>query len=51
MTRIRPQVMLAIATLGILSGMGIWFGMAEISAGCVGGVVALGMRVLEGKDD
>ena len=51
MNRIRPQIFLAILTLGALSAMGIMVDMNEIAAGCVGGIVALGMRVLEGKDE
>ena len=51
MSRLRPQIFLAIIALGALSGMGIWYGMNEIATGCVGGITALGMRVLEGKDE
>ena len=45
--KVRPQIFLAILVLGGLSGVGVWQGMPEIATGCVGGIIALGMKVLE----
>ena len=46
---VRPQIFLAIIVLGILSCVGIWAGFNEIASGCVGGIIALGMKVLEAE--
>jgi hypothetical protein len=48
--KVRPQIFLAILVLGALSGVGVWQGMAEIATGCTGGIIALGMKVLESPD-
>ena len=47
--KIRPQIFLSIIVLGILSCVGIWAGCNEIASGCVGGIIALGMKVLEAE--
>jgi len=47
---VRPQIFLAILVLGVLSCIGIWQGMNEIATGCTGGIIALGMKVLEHGD-
>ena len=47
--KFRPQIFLAIIVLGILSGLGIWQGMAEIATGCTGGIIALGMKLMEAE--
>ena len=49
-SKVRPQIFLAVVVLGIISGMGITHDLPEIAAGCIGGIVALGMRILEGSD-
>jgi len=49
MGKIRPQIFLAILVLGLLSGVGVWQNMSEIATGCVGGIIALGMKVLEAE--
>ena len=41
--KLRPQIFLAIIVLGILSGVGLFYGMNEIATGCTGGIIALGM--------
>ena len=47
--KLRPQIYLSIIVLGVLSGLGIWAGFNEIATGCVGGIIALGMKVLENE--
>tara|TARA_R100000501_G_C2574745_1_gene80283 strand:+ start:339 stop:491 length:153 start_codon:yes stop_codon:yes gene_type:complete len=47
--KFRPQIFLAIIVLGILSGLGISQGMAEIATGCTGGIIALGMKLMEAE--
>ena len=47
--KLRPQIFLSIIVLGILSGVGLYYGMNEIATGCTGGIIALGMNVLEGE--
>ena len=47
--KLRPQIFLAIVILGVLSCVGIWAGFNEIASGCVGGIIALGMKVLEAE--
>ena len=49
MGKIRPQIFLAIIVLGILSAVGLYYGMNEIATGCTGGIIALGMKVLEAE--
>tara|TARA_R100000963_G_C4547398_1_gene41838 strand:- start:105 stop:254 length:150 start_codon:yes stop_codon:yes gene_type:complete len=49
MTKIRPQIFLAIIVLGILSGIGLWQGFSEIASGCTGGIIALGMRLMDSE--
>ena len=50
MGKLRPQIFLAIIVLGILSAVGVWQGYTEIATGCTGGIIALGMKVLESTD-
>ena len=47
--KLRPQIFLAILVLGVLSTIGIWHGYSEIATGCTGGIIALGMKVLEAE--
>ena len=35
--------------LGLLSGLGIWQDMDSIAAGCTGGIIALGMKLMEAE--
>jgi uncharacterized membrane-anchored protein YitT (DUF2179 family) len=46
---LRPQIFLAIIVLGVLSGIGVWQGMSEIATGCTGGIIALGMKLMESE--
>ena len=47
--KVRPQIFLAIIVLGVLSSIGVFAGYNEIATGCVGGIIALGMKVLEAE--
>lgn len=47
--KLRPQIFLAIVVLGILSSLGVMYEYNEIATGCVGGIIALGMKVLESE--
>jgi len=49
MGKIRPQIFLAIIVLGVLSYIGIQAGFNEIATGCTGGIIALGMKLMEGE--
>jgi hypothetical protein len=46
--KIRPQIFLALLMLGCITGYAIYADMVEIATGTIGGLVALGMKVLEG---
>tara|TARA_Y100001951_G_scaffold78769_1_gene66397 strand:+ start:2793 stop:2951 length:159 start_codon:yes stop_codon:yes gene_type:complete len=47
--KLRPQIFLAIVVLGVLATFGINNDMPEIATGTVGGIIALGMKVLEAE--
>jgi hypothetical protein len=50
--KVRPQILLAIMTLGVISGLSILNGDTEyiaVATGCTGGIIALGMKLLEGE--
>jgi len=47
--KIRPQIFLAILVLGILAVFGVINNMPEIATGTIGGIIALGMKLLEGE--
>ena len=49
MVKLRPQIFLAILVLGALSAIGVWQGFTEIATGWTGGIIALGMKVLEAE--
>jgi hypothetical protein len=49
MGKLRPQIFLAILVLGILAGFGAMNGYPEIATGTIGGIIALGMKVLESE--
>jgi hypothetical protein len=49
MGKLRPQIFLSIIVLGLLSGMGIYYGFNEIASGCTGGIIALGMKLMEAE--
>jgi len=48
-SKVRPQIFIAIVVLGGLSVIGILNEAVEIAAGCSSGIIALGMKVLESE--
>ena len=49
MGKLRPQIFLAILVLGTLAYFGVANGFPEISTVTIGGIIALGMIVLENE--
>ena len=49
MGKFRPQIFLAILVLGGLASLGLYYGVAEVSTATIGGIIALGMKVLENE--
>jgi|TARA_R110000751_G_scaffold78508_1_gene158404 hypothetical protein len=47
--KVRPQIFLAILVLGVLAIVGVVQGMPEIATGTIGGIIALGMKILEAE--
>ena len=47
--KLRPQIFLAILVLGGLAALGALNGFPEIATGTIGGIIALGMKVLENE--
>jgi hypothetical protein len=47
--KLRPQIFVSILVLGGLAAFGIAENMPEIATGTIGGVIALGMKVLEAE--
>ena len=47
MHKVRPQIFMALFMLSLITGYAIFADMVEIATGIVGGLVALGMKVLE----
>ena len=47
MGKIRPQIFLALLLLGCITGYAISADMVEVATGTIGGMIALGMKVLE----
>ncbi len=45
--KIRPQILLAIALLGAITGYAIFADMVEVATSTIAGMTALGMKVLE----
>tara|TARA_Y100000310_G_scaffold345212_1_gene462743 strand:- start:3197 stop:3349 length:153 start_codon:yes stop_codon:yes gene_type:complete len=45
----RPQIFVAILILGGVAIYGMTQGMVEVATGCTGGIIALGMKLLEGE--
>lgn len=46
-SKLRPQIFLAILLLGSITMYAIYADMVEVATGTIGGLVALGMKVLE----
>ena len=49
--KLRPQIFLAIVTLGVLAGLGALNEMPELATATIGGIIALGMKVLENEQE
>ena len=49
MGKFRPQIFLAIGALASLAGYAVYAGIPEVSTATIGGIIALGMKVLEGE--
>ena len=47
MGKFRPQIFLSILVLGALAVLGLLHGVPEVSTGTIGGIIALGMKILE----
>ena len=47
--KFRPQIFLAITVLGVLAYFVDTNGYPEIATGTIGGIIALGMKVLENE--
>jgi hypothetical protein len=48
--KLRPQILVAMLVLGGLGGGGMATGQEAVVSAAVAGVVALGMRLLEGEE-
>ena len=51
MGKFRPQIFLSIACLTTLSVVGLFQNMPEVSTATIGGIIALGMKILEGEQN
>ena len=47
--KLRPQIFLSIICLSVLGIVGVWQGYSEIATATIGGIIALGMKVLENE--
>ena len=47
--KFRPQIFLAILVLGVLAMFATMNEIPEIATGTIGGIIALGMKVLESE--
>ena len=47
MAKIRPQIFLAIVILGAIAVYALKVGYVEVATATIGGLIALGMKVLE----
>ena len=47
--KLRPQIFLAILCLSLLAGFGVMHDLPEVATGTIGGIIALGMKVLENE--
>jgi hypothetical protein len=47
--KVRPQIFLAILVLGVLAVIGIQNNLPEVATGTIGGIIALGMKLMEAE--
>jgi uncharacterized membrane protein len=45
--KIRPQIFITILFLGMIAGYALNVGSTEVATGAMGGMIALGMSILE----
>jgi hypothetical protein len=48
--KVRPQILIFGITLGVVALYSLKIGAIEVVGMCVGGLIALGMKILEDKD-
>jgi hypothetical protein len=48
-SKVRPQIFLAIIVLGLIAGAGMHYNMNEVTGVASAGIIALGMKVLEAE--
>ena len=49
MLPLKPQIFMALLMLSLLGGAGLYYDHIEITTGCTGGIIALGMKLLENE--
>ena len=49
--KVRPQIFLALAILGVIAYVGIQHDLNEIAVGCLAGIIALAKDVLQSDSD
>ena len=49
MSKIRPQILVAIIGLSLIAILGIQHGNIEVTTGCIGGITGLGFKLLENE--
>jgi hypothetical protein len=47
MSKIRPQIFIALLILGTVAIIGMYKGLNEVTVGCVAGIIALAKDVLQ----
>lgn len=47
MSKIRPQIFIALLILGIIAVIGMFLSLNEVTVGCVAGIIALAKDVLQ----
>mgnify|MGYP003153838851 CR=1 FL=1 len=47
--KVRPQILVSILVLGGLAWVGILHGLPEVATGTIGGIIALGMKLMEAE--
>ena len=50
LAKVRPQILVAVVILGGIGLYSVRVGLVEVATVCVGGIIGLGMSILE-KDD
>ena len=45
--KLRPQIFLALAILGVIAGISMYLDLNEVAVGCIAGIIALAKDVLQ----